>query len=186
MYNIFHRTFFKERTWQQHNTTYIVHLNFHLKLSSQWGTPHYSANINDNNGLFVDYLKYNFAVSRNDETEFDGTSSAGVVTHIVESNSGTSRSLYQTSASNNYNFAGWKTGKCVFSPTDNSLYPNPAMYKLHINPTTHPLCHNSQRKLVRTRRRLASSSLWKHGHVWLEQSTDGGSTWFIGNADVSR
>jgi len=144
----------------------------------------YSANINDNNGLFVDYLKYNFAVSRNDETEFDGTSSAGVVTHIVESNSGTVPApSTKTVGSNNYNFAGWENGgNGVFSPTDNSLYPNPAMYKVtHKSNNASAFVNNSQRKLVRTRDGWLHQVYESMGHVWLEQSTDGGSTWFIGN-----
>ena len=43
---------------------------------------------NDNNAIYEAGLRKNYAISRNDQTEFDGTVSAGIVTHIVEQNSG--------------------------------------------------------------------------------------------------
>jgi len=147
-------------------------------------TISYSANINDNNGLFKAYLRYNYAVSRNDETEFDGTSSAGVVTHIVESNSGSVPApSTKTVGGNNYIFAGWENGgNGVFSPTDNSLYPNPAMYKVtHKSNNASAFVNNSQRKLVQTHDGWLHQVYESMGHVWLEESTDGGSTWFLGN-----
>jgi hypothetical protein len=61
-------------------------------------------------------------------------------------------------------FSSWANWKELQHSTDVSAFTN-----------------NSQRKLVRTRDGWLHLVYTSMGRVWLEESTDGGSTWFLGN-----
>ena len=135
----------------------------------------------ENGATFIDYLKKNFRISRNDETEFDGTSSAGIVTHIVEGNSGNIPApSTKTIGSNNYVLAGWENGfNGVSTPADNTTYT--AIYKVvHKSNNAAAFTSNSQRKLVRTKDGWLHQVYESMGHVWYEAKSPTGS-WQIMN-----
>jgi hypothetical protein len=57
-----------------------------------------------------------------------------------------------------------------------------ANYKgIHLSNTASSFSNNSQRKLVRTKDGWLHQVYESMGRVWLEESTDNGSTWFLGN-----
>ena len=144
----------------------------------------YTAKIDDNNGLFTAYLRKNLAISRSDQTEFDGTQSAGVVGYVVKQNSTTiTAPSTKTIGSRTYPFAGWSDGiggtTRSVTPTDNQTYT--ALYKItHVSNNASTFSNNSQRKLVRTQDGWYHQVYESMGHVWLEESANG-TTWFLGN-----
>jgi hypothetical protein len=120
----------------------------------------------------------------------------GVSSYLVNgSNVGSSWSGPVTSATvitavppnNQYPFYYWSDDitanpRTINSSSNISLY---AIHKaIHKSNTATAFSNNSQRKLVRTKETPIG---WMHqvyesmGRVWLEHSTDNGSTWFIGN-----
>ena len=131
-------------------------------------------------------MRKNYAISRNDQTEFDGTVSHLNLWYIVEQNSGQiSAPSTQTINGKVYNFANWTdniyaTNPRTISPTDNQTYT--ALYKvIHKSNDASAFSNNSQRKLVKTRDNWLHQVYTSMGHVWLEHSTNNGSTWFLGN-----
>ncbi len=144
----------------------------------------YAVASSDNNATLIADMKKRFSVSRNDQTEFDGTIPAGVVTDIVEQNSGTIPApSTKTVGSNAYNFMGWQNGgNGIFTPTDNQPYPNAAIYKTtHKTNSTSALTNTSQRKVVRTDEGYLFLVYESGNRVWLERSVDNGTTWSLCN-----
>jgi hypothetical protein len=112
-------------------------------------------------------LRKNFAISRNDQKEFDGISSAGVVTHIVEQNSGNVPVLSPFNLNGrSYKFGQWiGTSGDNFMPNDNTTLT--AFYKpenLSNNAAT--FSNNNQKKVAWTGWKVYESS----GSIWLERN----------------
>jgi hypothetical protein len=145
----------------------------------------YMANVSDNNGLFIAYLRKNLAISENDQTEFNGTQSAGIVGFIVKQNTGTiTASSTKTIGGNNYVFAGWvdgeKSNPRTITPLDNQTYTG--RYKVvHKSNNAVAFFNNSQRKIVQTPDYYLHQVYESMEHVWYEYSSNGGNTWTIGN-----
>ena len=148
-------------------------------------SPSYSfnADTSDVNATYTANLRQNFEISRNDETEFDGTLLRNNVTQILEQNSGTVPApATQTINGRNYNFAGWENGGNgqVSDPASNMTYPDAAMYKMvHYSNDASAFSENSQRKFIRTPNGNLFQTYTSMGHVWAEFSTDNGQTWQI-------
>jgi len=84
-----------------------------------------------------------------------------------------------------YGVAGWSDGVGGNYRTINSdVTVNAKLKALHKSNATTAWDNTSQRKLIQT---LAGGNTWLHqvytsaGHVWIEHSGDGGSTWTLGN-----
>ena len=134
---------------------------------------------NDDNATYEAGLRQNYAISRNDQTEFDGTTSAGVVTYIVEQNSGNVPVLVPFSQNGKtYNFGKWiGTSGDNFTPTDNSTLT--AFYKGHfLSNDINGLSSNSQRKLVRDTDGYYHTVYTSSNVLWKTKST---TTNFGGN-----
>ncbi len=132
-------------------------------------------------------LKRRFDISRDEQSEFDGTSSAGVVSQIVESNSGTiSAPATKTLSGRAYNFAGWTDGdttnpRTITQPTANTTYTAFYKYPNHTN-YSYTMYFNNQRKFTRTTDTTKLYKVYESANkVWLEVSTNNGSTWTIAN-----
>jgi len=132
-------------------------------------------------------IKHPFTVNISRTLEFDQTeilpsqhSASGDPISISVS------STYSHSSGRQYAFAGWHDGNNSNPRTviDNAtIY---ALYKLvHKSNNAAAFSRNSQRKLIETG---AGGTLWLHqvyasmGHVWIEHSSDNGSTWTLGNS----
>lgn len=140
----------------------------------------------DDDATYQANLRKNYAISRNDQTEFDGTLPAGIVNYIVEQNSGTITAPgTKTIGNKTYNFAGWtddfsQPNPRTVSPTDNESYEALYKYKQHSDDTDGYL-NNSQNKFIQTpdgTKHIVYESMDK---IWYEISTDGGSTWRLMN-----
>jgi hypothetical protein len=84
----------------------------------------------------------------------------------------------------NWIFQGWNDGS--LSQSRNIVVNNDvnltAQYKgIHLSNTSSAFTDNGQRKLVRTLDGRLHQVYESLGHVWLEQSTDNGVTWTLGN-----
>jgi hypothetical protein len=183
---------------QTHGGYERVWNNYAPNVPSKWrknGTIDVSSTINysfqaaqnDDNATYEAGLRKNYTISKDDQTEFDGTISSGVVTHIVEQNSGQiSATLQQTLNGKTYKFAGWtddynaSTTRTI-TPTDNKTYTALYKYPFHSNNQT-AYSTNSQRKFVRTPDGSFHSVYESMGYVWYEKSTNGGSTWQLMNS----
>lgn len=145
----------------------------------------FTPNIEDNNGAYTAYLHKFCVITRNDQTEFDGTQSAGTVASTVEGNSvSISAPSTKTIGGNNYVFAGWWDGvganPRTITPAGSQTMT--ALYKvIHKSSDGSAFSSTAERKYVRT------SDSWQHmvyssmGHVWYETSTDNGTTWQLMN-----
>ncbi len=132
-------------------------------------------------------LKMQFDFSRIEQSEFDGTSSAGVVAQIVEGNTGQiTAPATKTLNGRAYNFAGWTDGdvtnpRTVSSPTANAIYTAFYKYPNHTN-YYYTMYFNNQRKFARTNDTTKLYKVYESANkVWLEVSTNNGSTWTIAN-----
>ncbi len=151
-------------------------------------TYSFNADTSDVNATYTANLRQNFEISRNDETEFDGTILRNNVTQILEQNSGAVPApATQTINGHSYNFAGWENGGNgdISNPTSNMTYPDAAIYKtIHYSNDPLAFSNNGQRRLIET---SSGGEAWltqvyaSMGHVWIEHSSDGGNTWAIGN-----
>ncbi len=128
-----------------------------------------------------------FNITRNDQTEFDGTSSAGVVAQIVEGNTGQiTAPATKTLNGRTYNFAGWTDGdttnpRTITQPTANATYTAFYKYPSHTN-YYYTRYFNNQRKMIRTSDTTKLYQVYESSNkVWLEVSTNNGSTWTIAN-----
>jgi len=147
----------------------------------------YSVQSNDNQATITADLKKNYAISLNEQTEFDGTYSGGVIAHIVDQNSDSVTAPNTLGSSHgSYNFAGWTDDNTLLnprklSPTDNTTLT--AMYKIpHYSNSQIAFVNNSQRKLVRTPEDNILHLVYESmGHIWYEASSDNGATWQVMN-----
>jgi len=150
-----------------------LNITYNLNVTSQ-----------DKDATYTAGLRKNFKISRNDQTEFDGTIAMADVTRIVEQNSGTVPApSTKTVGSRTYSFAGWANGgDGTFIPTNNMAYPNNALYKMPTKSNTSTaFANNSQRKFVRTPNGTLHMVYESMGHVWYEISTDNGQNWILMN-----
>lgn len=136
----------------------------------------------DNGKIYVANLRKNYAISRNDQTEFDGTISAGVVAQIVEQNSGQISAPSQHPINNLYNFFGWTDGNGdnprIIWPDNNQTYT--ALYKMvHKSNDETAYSNNSQRKFIRTPDGYYHHVYESMNDVWYERSTNNGQSWEI-------
>ena len=149
----------------------------------RWPNQTYSFTVaaDDDGKRYVANLRKNYAISRNDQTEFDETVSAGIVAYIVEQNSG------QISAPNSkpingkdYRFSYWtdnfsKDNPRNITPTDNTTYT--AYYKAHLySNSSIATTPNNQRKIVQGDNGYWAMVYVSSNKVWLSRSTDG-SNW---------
>lgn len=144
----------------------------------------FTAASSDNNATYIADLKKNFHISRNDQTDFDGTILRSNVVQIVEGNSATVPApSTQTINNHNYAFMGWANGaNGSVTPTDNMTYPNAATYHgVHLTGTSTALSNTSQRKIVRVDEGYLFLVYESANRVWLERSADGGATWTLCN-----
>jgi len=130
-------------------------------------------------------LRKNFAISRQDKTEFDDVPPS-VVTHIVELNSGQiSAPGTLTPGSITYNYAGWEDNLSELNPrtiwpTNNETYT--ALYKYpHYSNTTTAYENPSQRRFIRSYSGYLHMVYESMGKVWYERSTNSGQSWEIMN-----
>jgi hypothetical protein len=153
----------------------------------RWPNQTYSFNVaaDDDGKRYTANLRKNYAISRNDQTEFNGTIPNPNLWHIVDQNSG------QISAPDPlpgylYNYAGW--GDDLSAPRENrTIWPNgnetySALYKYpnHSN-NVNAFSINSQKKLVRDSVGNLHKVYSSMGYVWYEKSTDNGATWLVKN-----
>ncbi|OGU31958.1 MAG: hypothetical protein A2057_06185 [Ignavibacteria bacterium GWA2_35_9] len=151
------------------------------------GTPrdyNYTVASNDNGAEIQGVLRNRCSISRNDQTEFDGTIAMSDVTQIVEQNSGTvPADPTKTVGSRNYNFAGWANGgNGSYTPQDNSTYPYNALYKTtHYSNQSSSFMNNNQSKIVRTSNGYLHLVYESMGYIFYERSTNGGTSWQLMN-----
>ncbi|MBI1806894.1 MAG: M4 family metallopeptidase, partial [Ignavibacteria bacterium] len=135
----------------------------------------------DNNTTYIADMKKLYKISRNDQTDFDGTFAAGVVSQIVEQNSGTvTAPSQQTINGKDFRFYQWSDGdknpSKTVSPVDNTTLT--AYYKAHLlSSSSAALSSNSQRKLVRDASGKLSLTYESASAIWNTTSTDNGATW---------
>jgi len=101
---------------------------------------------------------------------------------ITANGQSTQANFYNWTVSTN---AGWvsqpmsATSPVVFSASSSVVTAN---YKgIHVSSNASTFSNNSQRKLVRTRDGWLHQVYESLGRVWLEESTDNGSSWTVGN-----
>ncbi len=97
---------------------------------------------------------------------------------------GSSVSVQAVPQNNNWAFAGWsdasRTNPQTITPSDNvSLSAN--IKDLQHSMDASALSYNSQRKLARESTGLLDEVYSDGGRIWLEESSDGGSTWQLAN-----
>jgi hypothetical protein len=146
-----------------------------------------TAKSTENNYTLKANLRKYLSISRSEQSEFDGTSSAGVVAQIVEGNTGQiTAPATKTLNGRPYNFAGWTDGdttnpRTISSPTASTI--DTALYKYpnHTN-YSYTAYFNNQRKLIRTTDTTKLYKVYESiNKVWLEVSTNNGSTWMVLN-----
>ncbi|NUN70785.1 MAG: hypothetical protein HUU02_13875, partial [Bacteroidetes bacterium] len=133
-------------------------------------------------------LRKRFNISQNDQTDFDGSQSMGVVSQIIEQNSGTvTAPLSKTVNNRNYLFYKWSDGvtanqRTISNPTSNQTLE--AYYKAHFlsNETTNFETAGAH-KFIRTGDGTmhlvyrSTHSIYNGHTIFYETSTDNGSTW---------
>ena len=134
----------------------------------------------DHKATFIADLMKRYSISRNDQTEYDGTISAGVVANIVEQNSGQiSAPLTKSVNGKDYRFYQWSDGGTSNSrnvtPNNNTTYT--ALYKAHLYSTSSTsTTSNSQRKIVQSSTGVWAMVYESSNQIWACRSTDG-TTW---------
>jgi hypothetical protein len=136
----------------------------------------------DANATFIANMKNRYAISRTDQTEFDGTSSQGVVANIVESHSGTVTAPSQkTINGRQYSYASWSdtitlgNPRTIYNPTDNMTLTAWYKYPLHSNSTS-AYANNSARKVVRSADGNLHIVYESMGKVWYEKMNSSGTS----------
>ncbi len=146
--------------------------NFHMWYDQ---TKTFQVSQGDDGKRYVANLRKNYAISRNDQKEDVGTTPAGVVTHIVEQNSGNVPVLSSFPLNGKtYNFSNWVgTIGSNFTPTDNTTLT--AFYKAHLYSTiTTATTSNSQRKIAQGSNNKWAMVYESSNQIWLSTSTGGG------------
>ena len=144
----------------------------------------YVANADDQGSEMIANYRKNYKISLNCQTEFDGTVSSGVVTHIVEQNSKNVPHNDKNVNNRTYKFGYWVgTSGDNFTPTGNTTLTAFYKYVNHSN-TSSAFSNNSQRKFI------YAGYFYKvytsMNNVWLEKSTDCINWSIVGNAPVNN
>lgn len=130
-------------------------------------------------------LRKNFRINQVNQTESDGNPTSQ--SYIVEQNSGqiSTQGNGYTPGTIPYNFVYWTDNLSTstirtITPSDNSTYT--ALYKYpHLSNQTNAYSNPSQRRFIQTPDGVKHICYESMGKVWYELSTDGGSTWIMGN-----
>ncbi|MGE5433099.1 MAG: M4 family metallopeptidase [Syntrophomonadaceae bacterium] len=142
----------------------------------------FNASTSDMNAAYITDLKKLFDVTRIDNTEFDGNRSAGVVTSVVEQNSGDVYAPSQLTGGNGrtYNFAGWADGgNGTVSPTDNMT--TNALYKITNKSNCTNAFTNSSQKKTKSDGVNTTLVYESMNYIWMESSANMGVSWAIQN-----
>ena len=136
--------------------------------------------------IFRAWLIQSCKIDQTHTTEFDGDLTQQNTSYIVEQNIG-SILTQKTKLINGklYNFAGWTDNFSLdttrnITPTDNQTYSVLYKYPHHSDQTT-AYSNSSQRKFIQTPDGVKHICYESMDRVWYERSTDGGSTWILGN-----
>jgi len=144
----------------------------------------YQVQSGDDGVNLIGYLRKYYDIKRDDDcSEFDNVINNGVVTNIVEQNSGTiSAPATNTVNGRTYTFAGWTDGNTnnprTIAPVDNETYTALYKYKFHSN-DINAYSANGQRKVAKTTDGVIHSVYESNGKVWYEYSSDGGQIWTL-------
>ncbi len=146
----------------------------------------FNVTTSDDGTDYIANLMKNYAITRKQDcSEFDNVINNGVVTHIVEQNSG-SLSAPSTKTINGkiYKFAGWTDNinapnPRTITPNDNETYTALYKYPKHSN-KLNAYKSGSQNKFVRVNNNLCSV-YESMGKIWIESSSDNGNTWTLLN-----
>ncbi|MCL5266479.1 MAG: hypothetical protein M1469_00050 [Bacteroidetes bacterium] len=108
----------------------------------------------------------------------------GSQTNQMQVDLGSSASVQAVAQNSNWAFAGWndasRTNPRTITPADNvTLSAN--IKELQYSMDASAFSNNSQRKLVRASNGSLDEVYSDGGHVWLEESSNGGSTWQLAN-----
>ena len=144
----------------------------------------FSTSSGDNYATYEAMVRKNYSISRNDQTEFDGTSGVADATRIVEQNSGTVPApSTKIVGSRTYTYAGWANGgDGSYTPQDNSTYPYNALYKTtHYSNQSSSFINNNQSKVVKTSDGYLHLVYESMGYVFYERSTNSGTSWQLMN-----
>ena len=147
----------------------------------------YSFNVStgDHNSFYIANLKKNYRIDQTHKFEFDPDQTQQT-TYIVEQNSGQiSAPTTKTVGGKIYNFAAWTDNFSVpnprtITPTNNVTYTALYKYPTHSD-NENAYSNNSQRKFVKTPNGYMYITYESMGYVWLERSTNNGSSWEIMN-----
>lgn len=140
----------------------------------------------DDGKTYMANLRKNYAISRNDNSEFDNPIHHDALWYIVEQNSGPIDAPLTPTINNKlYNFSYWTddftaSNSRSVTPNDNTTYTAWYKYKQHSN-TSEGFSSSSQRKFVKTSEGYLHYVYESAGKVWYEMSTDGVSSWNIMN-----
>jgi|GEM_PF-5683953 len=151
----------------------------------------FTADSNYNGASYIAYLKMNTKISLNYQTDFDGTVSKGVVEHVVEQNTGSLSAAQDTIINTRkYIFYQWSDGDLnnpkSFVPTTNttltadykgSLLTNNSIAMGNSGSST----YDEQQRIVKTQDGSIFIVYPSMNQLWLQQSTDGSSTWLVKN-----
>ena len=141
----------------------------------------YVANAVDQGSKMIANYRKNYKISRNDQTEFDGTVPAGIVTHIVELNSKNVLHPSIPAGGKTYNFGYWVgTSGDNYTPTGNATLTAFYKYANHSN-SSNAFANNSQRKVIKPNE--VYKVYTSNNHIWLEVSGDGVSWSLVGIVD---
>lgn len=145
----------------------------------------FTASSSDHNATYIADLKKVYNITRNDQSLESGSTFNTINVQVIEGNSLLAPST-QTVGGITYSFIDWSDGvtqnpRVITSPTS----PLTARYKAlqHSNDVV-AFSNNGQRKLIETK---SGGVTWLHqvyssmGHVWIEHSSNGGSSWVLGN-----
>ncbi len=126
-----------------------------------------------------------YTVNVNGATEFDGTASnTSSPESVWQYNAGVTAPSTFTYNNHNYAFTGWSDGSTQNPdpnpPTDNMTYT--ADYKgLQLSSDPNAYLDNSQRKMVQTPNGYLFEAYTDDSHVWVEYSSNQGSSWTLAN-----
>lgn len=146
----------------------------------------YIVQSSDKNTRVVAELRKEYSVDIDHQTEFDGLQTDQDTYYIVEHNTGQiSAPSSINPVSITYNYAGWTddlsaTNPRTISPTDNDTYTALYKYPYHTN-NSNTLDINNQRRFIRAHSDEMYLVYESVGKIWLEWSTDGGSSWSLRN-----
>ena len=175
---IWHTGQINQSCWMRENEVRSFDQNFSFNVT-----------LADDNQTYTANMRKNYVIMRNYQTEFDGTSSPIEVARIVEENSGQiSTPVQQTINNRTYSFAGWSDGvrnnPRTITPANNSTFTG--LYKLPLfTNNSDGFQTNNQRKFIRTHNYELIRTYSSMNRIWLEKSTDNGTSWSLLNLGSS-